>query len=180
MQSLIKLSVLVIGIAIVAGCSNPSAPNNSQATAGNSTTSSAPTATTATTPVAKSDSEKKVGDGHDHEKGDGHSHQEGDAHGHAEPVKVGDYSMELESHKVGNNLHFNFHMHKGKDEIADAKVTAQLQMPDGSQKSLEMPFSPAEKAYVAKLESPAAGEYKVAVLSDLKGEKMNARFTIKP
>jgi hypothetical protein len=175
MQSLIKLSVLLIGIAIVAGCSSPSAPNNSQATAGNNTAA----ATTAANSAVKSDSEKKAGDGHNHEKGDGHNHQEGDAHSHTEPVKVGDYSMELESHKEGNSLHFDFHLHKGKDEVADAKVTAQLQMPDGGQKSLEMPFSPEEKAYVAKLESPAVGEYKVAVLSDLKGEKMNARFTIK-
>jgi hypothetical protein len=176
MQSLIKLSVLVIGIAIVTGCSSTSVPDNSQAAAGNGTASSAPAATTAATPAAF---ETKADDGHDHEKGDGHNHKDGDAHSHTEPVKMGDYLMELESHKEGNSLHFDFHLHKGKDEVADAKVTAQLQIPDGSQKSLEMPFSSEEKAYVAKLESAATGEYKVAVLSDLKGEKMNARFTIK-
>jgi hypothetical protein len=179
MQSWIKLSVLVIGIAIVTGCSNTSASNNSQAAAGNGMASSAPATTTAATTVSKADSEKKTDGGHDHRKGDGHNHKDGDGHSHTEPVKVGDYSMELESHKEGNELHFDFHLHKGKDEVTDARVTAQFQMPDGSQKSLEMPFSPEEKAYVAKLSSPAAGEYKVAVLSDLKGEKMNARFTIK-
>lgn len=163
MKSLMKLSVLAIGIAIMTGCSSPSTSTNPQAiSASSSATPSAPQAT-------KSDSEKKSGDGHDHKEGANHT----------EAVKVGDYSMELESHKEGDELHFDFHLHKGKDEVMGAKVTAQLQMPDGSQKSMEMPFDAKEKAYVAKLENSAAGEYKVAVLTDLKGEKMNARFTIK-
>lgn len=166
MKSLVKLSVLVIGIGVVAGCSSPSTSTNPQVSA-----SASSSVTPSTAQAVKLDSEKK--------SGDSRNHNEGDVHGHTEAVKVGDYSMELMSQKEGSEVRFSFYLNKGKDEVADAKVTAQFQMPDGSQKSLEMPFGAKEKAYVARLTSSVAGEYKVAVLTDLKGEKMNTRFTIK-
>ena len=52
-----------------------------------------------------------------------------------------------------------------------------VQLPDGSQKTLDFKYDPAEKHYTAKLPGAAAGEYKVAILSDIGGEKVNGRFS---
>ena len=52
-------------------------------------------------------------------------------------------------------------------------------LPDGSQKSLGMKYDPADKHYTAKLPGAAPGEYKVAILSDIAGQKVNARYNFK-
>ena len=65
------------------------------------------------------------------------------------------------------------------ESVADAKVSAQIQLPDGTQKSLNLAYDAAEKHYTVKLDSKAAGEYKVAILTDIKGEKVNGRFSFK-
>jgi hypothetical protein len=51
-----------------------------------------------------------------------------------------------------------------------------VQLPDGSQKSLEMKYDPADKHYTALLPSKIPGNYQVAILSDIRGEKVNGRF----
>jgi hypothetical protein len=58
-------------------------------------------------------------------------------------------------------------------------VTAQVQLPNGTQKSLDLKYDADGKHYTAMLPGSAPGEYKVTILSDLNGEKVNGRFSFK-
>ncbi|MBW4542358.1 MAG: hypothetical protein KME43_24965 [Myxacorys chilensis ATA2-1-KO14] len=96
-------------------------------------------------------------------------------------VESGAYHLELVPEKEGSETHLDLFLQKGDNHeaIPDAKVTAQVQLPDGSQNVVNMTYDAAGKHYTAMLPSAAAGEYKVAVQSDIGGEKVNARYTFK-
>ena len=63
--------------------------------------------------------------------------------------------------------------------MTDAKVTAQIQLPDGSSKNLDLAYKSDEKVYAAEMIDFSVGSYKVAVLSEVAGKKVNARFNLK-
>lgn len=94
-------------------------------------------------------------------------------------IESGDYHLELVPEKAAEGTHLDFYLQKGETHapVSDAKVTAQVQLPDGSQKSLEMKYDTAGKHYTVLLPETAPGEYRVAVLSDIAGEKVNGRFS---
>jgi hypothetical protein len=46
-------------------------------------------------------------------------------------------------------------------------------------KSLNLKYDKEGKHYAVLLPTTAAGEYKVAILTDINGEKVNGRFTFK-
>lgn len=96
-------------------------------------------------------------------------------------VESGPYHLELMPGKEGGATHLDLFLQKGDNHeaIPNAKVTAQVQLPDGSQKSVNMAYDASEKHYTAKLSGEAAGEYKVAVQSEIGDEKVNARFAFK-
>lgn len=56
--------------------------------------------------------------------------------------------------------------HLGKPE--SYVMTAQIQLPDDTQKSLDLTYDTAEKHYTVKLDSKVVGGYKVAILTDIK------------
>jgi len=105
----------------------------------------------------------------------------GGAHGSqgGQVVESGPYHLELVTAKEAAGTHIDFFLQKGDNHepVANAKVTAQVQLPDGSQKSLDMKYDAQGQHYAAILPETTAGEYKVAVLSDISGEKVNGRFT---
>jgi hypothetical protein len=96
-------------------------------------------------------------------------------------VEVGAYHLELIPEKDAGEIHLDLFVQKGDTHkaVPDAKVTAQVQLPDGSQKSLDMKYDTEGKHYTAKLSGAPTGEYKVAVLSEINGEKVNARYSFK-
>jgi len=96
-------------------------------------------------------------------------------------IESGIYHLELVPEPEENSIHLDFFLQKSDNHeaIPDAKVTAQVQMPDGTQKNLDLKYDAPEKHYTVMLPSKATGEYKVAVLSDIKGEKVNGRFSFK-
>jgi hypothetical protein len=165
MRSPKLLLITIIFANILAACSN-------------SPTSPIPTAspnavtTIETTPqaVAKTDTKAdKKPENH------GHSHQGGQV------VEVGAYHLELLMVKEENNIHLDFFLQTGENHAAipDAKVTAQVQFPDGSQKSYDLAYDAPNKHYATNLPTTASGEYKIVVLTDIKGEKVNGRFNFK-
>ena len=89
------------------------------------------------------------------------------------------YAVNINSQIDAKNL--DFYLQKGDTHtaISDAKVTAQIQLPDGKQQSLDLKYDPAGKHYTVMFPGSAAGEYKAAILSDINGEKVNGRFTFK-
>ncbi|PZV07403.1 MAG: hypothetical protein DCF22_22060 [Leptolyngbya sp.] len=105
-------------------------------------------------------------------------HSEGAPQG-GQVVEVGNYHLQFVPEKEANTAHLDFYLLKGDQHkaVPNAKVTAQVQLPDGSQKSLAMIYDPAEKHYTAKLPNAAPGPYKVVILSDVDGSKVNGRFS---
>ena len=150
--------------------------------------SSTPTAETkseasksdAKTELVKTDSGAAKKDGGSSKESD-HKHEGGDNHAHGETVEVDGYNLELSSHKEGKVTHLDLSLKKGEkgESVSDAKVTAQIQFPDGSSKNLDLAYKPDKKVYAADITDFSAGRYKVAVLSDVSGKKVNARFNLK-
>ncbi|MBN8560138.1 MAG: hypothetical protein J0L70_06415 [Leptolyngbya sp. UWPOB_LEPTO1] len=145
-------SLLFLG-ACSSGSNQASAPANSPAASSSPATSSSPS--------ANHDADHKAGGGI--------------------VVESGAYHLELKPEKEGGETHLDLFVQKGDNHetIPTAKVTAQVQLPDGSQQTVPMNYDADGKHYTAKLSSTAAGEYKVAVQSEIGSEKVNARYTFK-
>jgi len=94
-------------------------------------------------------------------------------------IESGPYHLEFVSEPESDGTHMDFYLQKGDNHeaIPNAKVTAQVQLPDGTQKSLPLTYDAEGKHYTALLPGKASGEYNVAILSDISGEKVNGRFT---
>lgn len=93
-------------------------------------------------------------------------------------VEVGAYHLELVAAPEASGTHLDLFLQKGDthEAIQGAMVTAQVQLPDGSQKEVDFEYDAEGKHYTAMLSEAASGEYKVAVLTDINGEKVNGRF----
>ena len=109
------------------------------------------------------------------------SHETEHKSGSGMVVESGIYHLELMPEKEGGETHLDLFVQKGDshEAIPNAQVTAQVQLPDGSQKSVNMVYDADGKHYTAKLPSAAPGEYKVAVQSKIGSEKVNARYNFK-
>lgn len=166
---LIKLRTLLIpilGIGLLSACGSgtPTATTVSPAATPSPKSPSA-TASSPTTPV-KATTATKPGS---------HGGQGGQI------IESGPYHLELLTIKEAEGTHIDFFLQKGEahEPIPNATVTAQVQLPDGSQKALPMQYDAEGKHYYADLPATMPGEYKVAILSDIQGEKVNARYTFK-
>jgi hypothetical protein len=96
-------------------------------------------------------------------------------------VESGPYHMEFVPEKEAEGTHLDFYLQNGNTHapIADATVKAQIQLSDGTQKSLDLKYDAGGKHYTALFSDKGAGDYKVAMLSEIKGEKVNGRFSFK-
>lgn len=96
-------------------------------------------------------------------------------------VETGPYHLELVTLKEASGVHLDFYLQKGDthEAISSAKVTGQIQLPNGTQKTVQFKYDTAGKHYAAVLPETTTGEYKVAILTDIKGEKVNGRFNFK-
>lgn len=62
------------------------------------------------------------------------------------------------------------------EAVPNAKVTAQIQLPDGKQKSIPLTYDVSGKYYTAALSENTTGQYQVKITADVKGEKVDGRF----
>ncbi|MCA1991247.1 MAG: hypothetical protein LDL41_04255 [Coleofasciculus sp. S288] len=94
-------------------------------------------------------------------------------------VESGVYHLEFVPVKEGSGTHLDFYLQKGDNHepIPNAKVTAQVQLPDGTQKTVDLPYDAEGKHYAALLPETATGQYQVKITSDIDGEKVDGRFT---
>ena len=104
---------------------------------------------------------------------------DGEAQQGGQVVEVGAYHLELVPEVEADSTHVDLYLQQGDshEPIPNAQVTAQVDLPDGTQQSLDMEYDAEGEHYAALLPSDAAGEYKVAILSDIDGEKVNGRFS---
>ena len=142
-----------LGLLFLAACSaNISTPNLT------STPAATPAATTAET-ATKSDHSKPSKGG--------------------QVVETGAYHLEFVPEKEDSGTHLDFYLLKGEahETVPNAQVTAQVQLPDGSQKNLDMKYDAEGKHYAVLLPEKAAGQYQVKITADIGGEKVNGRFS---
>jgi hypothetical protein len=156
------MAISAIGLLFLGACGSGNQATNSASSP--SPVASAPAETqpsTVASPTAKVES------------GENHGGQGGQV------VESGPYHLELVTGAEVSGTHLDLFLQKGDNHeaIPNAKVTAQVQLPDGTQQSLDMKYDAGEKHYTAILPSATAGEYKVAILSDISGEKVNARYS---
>ena len=94
-------------------------------------------------------------------------------------VESGAYHLEFVPVKENNGTHLDFYLQKGDNHeaIPNAKVTAQVQLPDGTQKALDLPYDAGGKHYAALLAEKVTGQYQVKITSDIDGTKVDGRFS---
>jgi len=91
------------------------------------------------------------------------------------------YHLEFVPEKTAKGMHLDFYLQKSDTHaaIANAKIIAQVQLPDGKKQTLPLTYDAKEKHYTAILETKATGDFKVAMLCDIGGKKVNGRFSFK-
>jgi hypothetical protein len=157
MKSL-KLSLLIlgsIGILLLSACSNNEQAANSDS---NSTNSTPETATKTETTTETGHSNKNQG---------------------GQVVESGPYHLEFVPETEASGTHMDFFLQRGNNHeaIPNAKVTAQVQLPDGTQKTLPLTYDAQGKHYTALLPGKASGQYQVKIISDINGKKVDGRFS---
>ncbi len=102
----------------------------------------------------------------------------GESHG-GQVVETGNYHLEFVPEKEATATHLDLYVLKSDNHqtVPDAKVTAQVQLPDGKQKTVAFTYDPNDKHYTARLTEKAIGQYQVKVTVDIKGKKVTGRFT---
>jgi hypothetical protein len=96
-------------------------------------------------------------------------------------VESGSYHFELVPEKSNKGFHLDLFLLKGDNHkaVPNAKVTGQVQLPDGKQKNLTFTYDDKEKHYTALLTEKILGQYQLKVTADINGKKINARFSFK-
>lgn len=145
-----------VGLLFLGSCSNDNQAANTENT---STLSTSTTQTPSVAPVTKTDSQ--------HGKSQG-----------GQVVETGKYHLELVPGKEAKGTHLDLFLQTGDNHeaVTDAKVTAQIQLPDGKEKLLPLTYDSSGKHYKTNLSENAAGQYQVKITADIKGEKVNGRF----
>ena len=168
MKSL-KSSLIVfssIGLFFLGACSNGTTSNNQTSSpTASQTDSSNSAASTSTSTTAKTDSTTAKTEHPNVSKG-------------GQVVESGPYHLELVPEKEASGTHLDFYLQKGDNHeaIPNAKVTAQIQLPDGTQKNLALKYDADGKHYAVLLPETTSGQYQVKMTADINGEKVNGRF----
>ncbi len=177
----IKLGLLYlasIGLFFLASCSNQG--TNSEQSA-------------ETNPDSIAQETHSEDDGHDHSPDDKEIHSENDGHDHShdkaegehshggQVIESGEYHLELVAEPSDEGTHLDFYLEKGEahEKVSNAQVNAQIQLPNGEQKSVPLTYEVDGNHYHGILSETESGEYQVAILSDINGEKVNGRFSFK-
>lgn len=171
----VKTLVLIGASALTMSACTANTVTTSQSPPASPAVSPAPTITpTATTapPTATTPKTAKVANDANHDGGAQHGGQ---------VVEMGDYHLELLAAPEGENIHVDFWLLTGANHaaISDAKVIANIQFPNGTQKSVAMVYDQTGKHYKAFVPGFVAGDYRVVVQTNHKGEKVNGRFNFK-
>jgi hypothetical protein len=96
-------------------------------------------------------------------------------------VESGPYHLELVPEKSDKGLHLDLFVMTGDNHkpIPNAKITGQVQFPDGKQKNLVFTYDAKDKHYTSLLEGKATGQYQLKITAEIDGKKVTARYSFK-
>jgi hypothetical protein len=95
-------------------------------------------------------------------------------------VESGKYHLELVPEKENGGTHLDFYLLKGDthESVATAKVTADIQSPDGKQKTIPLVYDASGKHYAAPMGETAKGQYQLKITATIGSEKVDGRFKL--
>ncbi len=113
---------------------------------------------------------------------DGHSqtHEEGKEHSHGgQIVETGKYHLEFVAEKEDKGTHLDLYLETGDkhETVPSAKVTADIQSPDGKQTTIPLTYNAEGKYYKGEISNKATGQYQVRINASIGSEKLNGRFS---
>jgi hypothetical protein len=93
-------------------------------------------------------------------------------------VESGKYHLELVSVKEASGTHLDFYLLQSSNHeiMPNAKVTAEIQLPDGQQKTIPFSYDASGKHYAAVVNEKATGQYQVKITSTIGSEQVDGRF----
>ena len=94
-------------------------------------------------------------------------------------MDFGGYHFEFGSEKkaTGTLLYLYLQKKDKKEPVPNAKVMAQVQLPNGKQQTLALKYDAEGKHYAVVFPGKDPGSYPVKVTADINGEKVDGRFT---
>ncbi|WP_026733951.1 hypothetical protein [Fischerella sp. PCC 9605] len=157
-----KFSLIVLGstgLLFLGACSNSNQAANTENNPATSTSNNESPSTLAS-PAAKTNNE------HGASKG-------------GQVVETGKYHLEFVPEKEANGTHLDLYLQTGDrhEAVPNAKVTAQVQQPDGTQKTIPFSYDATGKHYAAFFPGNAAGQYQVKVTASIGNQKVDGRFS---
>ncbi|NEU71781.1 hypothetical protein PI95_004080 [Hassallia byssoidea VB512170] len=171
-----KLGFVILastGLLFLGACSGGSQENAS--TDKTETTNTA--ANTSKTGTAKSGESSQEDDD---KKGHSEKHEEGKEHSHGgQVVETGKYHLEFVAEKEDKGTHLDLYLETGDkhETVPNAKVTADIQSPDGKQTTIPLTYDAEGKYYKGEISNKATGPYQVRINAEVGGEKLNGRFS---
>lgn len=94
-------------------------------------------------------------------------------------VESGLYHLEFVPLKESKSVHLDVYLQKGEnhENVPNAKVVAQVQLPDGTEKTIPLNYGADGQHYGASLSEKTPGRYNVKITADIAGEKVDGRFS---
>jgi hypothetical protein len=95
-------------------------------------------------------------------------------------VESGKYHLELVPEQEDGGTHLDFYLLQGDthESVATAKVTADVQSPDGKQKTIPLTYDASGNHYAAPLGEKAKGQYQLKITATIGSEKIDGRFQV--
>jgi hypothetical protein len=166
MESLTSKIIVIAstGLLLLGGCGKAAKTDDSASTPSTSPAETTAPAT-ATKPMASGD----------HSEKSAMSPKKG-----GQVVESGKYHLELVPEKEDGGTHLDFYLMKSDnhESVATAKVTADVQSPDGKQKTIPLTYDASGKHYAAPMGEKAKGQYQLKVTATIGGEKIDGRFKV--
>jgi hypothetical protein len=93
-------------------------------------------------------------------------------------VESGKYHLELVPEKEAGGTHLDFYLLQADNHeiMPDAKVTAEIQLPDGKLKTVPFNYDASGKHYAAVVSDKAAGQYQVKITATVGSKQVDGRF----
>jgi hypothetical protein len=94
-------------------------------------------------------------------------------------IESGKYHLELKPEKAADKTRLDFYLKidATQKDISDAKVSGEVQTPDGKQAPVAFTYDAKNKSYGADVPGKAAGKYSLKINAVIGADKANGRFT---